>query len=261
MKATLNHPPNTLSFDPKMQARSFFQTPKATAGAGSGKGILQMISSILSDVQAVVGHCLNPATQSNMTSVTHLSLSLVTVASGSPPKNTPTKLPHFLLYAEEKEGIQNATIFKLSLSEKGFGLNVIMMDDIDKNDLIACRFNTGDALCLKHAAHTWWTSPDAKCTWQRSPTPDRPLHTNDHDYIQFEKRYVNGRSVSVFGPGIISGKNHHTWSFEWCFFNSSSNALEKVPDGFIPNIDPEYLDLEPLFTPTPTPEELTGSTD
>ena len=220
-----------------------------------------MISSMLSDVQAVIGHCLNPATPSNMTSVTHLSSSLVTITSGSPPKNTSTKLPHFLLYAKEKEGIQNATTFKLSLSEKGFGPDVIIMDDIDKNDLIACGFNTGDTLRLKHTTHTWWTSPDAKCTWQHSPTSDCPLHTDDHNHIRFEKRYVNGRSVSVFGPGIIPGKNHCTWSFKWCFFNSSSNALEKVPDGFIPDIDLEYLDLEPLFTPTPTPEELTGSTN
>lgn len=114
-------------------------------------------------------------------------LSLATVMSGSPPRNTPTKLPCFLQYAEEKEGIQNATMFELSQSEKGFGPDDIMMDDIDKNDLIACGLNAGDALCLKCAACTWWTSPDAKHTHQTSPTPDHPTNIDNHACIWFEK--------------------------------------------------------------------------
>jgi hypothetical protein len=35
-------------------------------------------------------------------------------------------------------------------------------------------------------------------------------------------------------------------------------ALKKVPDGFIPDIDPEYLNPDaPLFEPSPSPEPTT----
>ena len=202
-----------------------------------------------------MGHCLDPTTPSNPTTlVNNPPSSLAAVVSSSPPKNSPTKLPRFLQYAEEHEGIQNATMFEFSLSEKGFGPDVIMMDDIDKNDLISCGLNAGDALCLKRAACTWWTSPDAKRTRQHSPTLNRPICIDDRERIHFEKRYANDSgSVSVFGPGIIPGQNRQAKKIVWWFYNSASRAVEKVLDGFIPNIDPEYLNPDPLFEPTPSP--------
>jgi hypothetical protein len=276
MSATINHPPNSLSFDPRTRSRSLFQTPKTRAGfggAGSGEGILHAISSMLSDARVVMGHQLDSTTPSNPTAATALLVSnppsslAATVISSSPPKNSPTKLPRFLQYAEEHEGIANATMFEYSLSEKGFGPDVIMMDDIDKNDLISCGLNAGDAIRLKRAARTWWTSPDAKRTRQRSqapasPTPKHPIRIDDRERIRFEKRYANDSgSVSVFGPGIIPGQNHRAKQFVWWFYNSASKAVEKVPDCFIPDIDPEYLNPDPLYEPTPSPQAPSTQAD
>ena len=92
---------------------------------------------------------LNPTTPSNVTTVTNPLLNLATVVSSSPTENSPMKLPHFLQYAEKREGIQNAMMFEFALSEKGFGSDVIMMDGIDKTDLISWGFNASDTLHLK----------------------------------------------------------------------------------------------------------------
>ena len=61
--------------------------------------------------------------------------------------------------------------------------------------------------------------------------------------------------MSVFGPGIIPGRNFRAKEFEWWFYNARTKAVEKVPDGFIPDIDPEYLDIHASpYEPSPSPE-------
>ena len=117
------------------------------------------------------------------------------------------------------------------------------MKKIDKSDLVSCGLSDGDALRLKRAAWIWWTSPDAKRIW-RSLTPIPAVHIDECDHIQFEKLYASdGGSMSVFGPGIIPGKNFRVKEFEWWFYNAHTKAVEKVPDGFIPDIDLEYFDI------------------
>jgi len=268
MTATLNHPPNTLAFDPKKRSRSLFETPKAVAssdGCGSGKGFLQTLSSLFSDARVVLGQTLNiPTTPWNTTTLTvNPPSTLTTVVSSSPaPKNTPSKLPRFLQYVQEHEGVQNALMFEFALKEKGFGPDVIMMDDFDKSDLVSCGLSIGDALRLKRAAHVWWTSPDAKRPRQRSPTPEPPAQIDERLCIHFEKQYMNeDGSESVFGPGIIPGKNFREKEFIWWFYNTGTKTLEKVPDSFIPDIDAEYLDPNaPPYEKSPSPKP-TVSTD
>lgn len=154
--------------------------------------------------------------------------------------------------------MQDARMLEDALSERGYGPDI--MDEVDKNDLVSCGLSNGDALRLKRAARIWWTSPDAKRT-RRSPTPAPPIRIDDRVRIRFEKRYTDGGSVSVFGPGIVPGRNFRAKEFEWWFYNSRTEAVEKVPDGFIPDIDQEYIDPNaPLFEPSPSPE-ATGSAD
>lgn len=76
-------------------------------------------------------------------------------------------------------------MFEDALAEKGYDPDVIMTDDIDKNDLISCGLTAGDAVRLKRAACTWWTSADAKRPHQRSPSPVRCY--DDRKCICFEK--------------------------------------------------------------------------
>jgi hypothetical protein len=61
-------------------------------------------------------------------------------------------------------------------------------------------------------------------------------------------------SHSVFGPGLVPGTNHRAHVFEWWFYNQLTKTLEKVPDGFVPDIDQEYMDPNAPFEPSPSPE-------
>ncbi|KAF8799455.1 hypothetical protein BYT27DRAFT_7223729 [Phlegmacium glaucopus] len=242
-EATAKQPPNSLAFDPKTRARSLFQGPKRS---GSGGDMLQTFSSILSNARAL----LVPGTPSN-TIVTALPATPLPseVVPDSPAKNTPTKLARFLRYVEENEGIRDARRLEESFAENGYGPDI--MGEVDKEDLMSCGLTVGDALRIKRAAHVWWTSPDAK-RHRRSPTPVR---IDNRERIRFDKRYANnGGSHSVFGPGIIPGMNHRAHVFEWWFYNRLTKTLEKVPDGFVPDIDQEDMDPNALFEPSPSPE-------
>ena len=96
-------------------------------------------------------------------------------------------------------------MFEDVLSERGYGPDI--MDEIDKSDLVSCGLSDGDALRLKRAARIWWTSPDAKRI-RHSLTPIPAVRIDERDRIRFEKRSASdGGSVSVFGPGIIPGRN------------------------------------------------------
>lgn len=244
--------PNTLTFDPKTRARSLFEDPKKLTG-GTQVDMLQVVSTILSDARAL--YAPGPVTPSNMAVLPTIT-PLPTAVSSSPAKNTPTKLSRFLQYVEEHEGMKGATMWEDMLSERGYGPDI--MDEIDKSDLVSCGFSDGDALRLKRAARIWWTSPDAKRI-RRSLTPILAVpavRIDERERIRFEKRYaIDNGSVSVFGPGIVPGKNYRAKEFEWWFYNDRTKAVEKVPDGFIPDIDPEYLDINaPPYEPSPTPE-------
>jgi hypothetical protein len=103
------------------------------------------------------------------------------------------------------------------------------MDEIDKSDLVSCGLSDGDALRLKRAAQIWWTSPEAKRTrHQRSLTPIPAVRIDERDRIRFEMQYsIDGGSVSVFGPGIVPGKNFWAKEFEWWFYNARTKAVKR----------------------------------
>jgi len=240
-EATSKQPPNSLTFDPKTRARSLFQGPKRSGGGGD---MLQTFLSILSDL--VPGAPSNPV-------VTALPVTPLPPAAvpDSPAKNTPTKLTRFLRYVEEKEGIWDAHGLEQTFADNGYGLDI--MGDVDKEDLVSCGLTVGDALHIKRAVCVWWTSPDAKCRRQSLSPP--PVRIDDCDRIQFEKRFANNSgSHSVFGPGLVPGTNHRAHVFEWWFYNQLTKTLEKVPDGFVPDIDQEYMDPNAPFEPSPSPE-------
>jgi len=136
-----------------------------------------------------------------------------------------------------------------------------MMDGLDKAELVECGFTIGDALRLKRAASVWWASPDAKRTHRRSPTPIPTVREDLRERIRFEKRFADKTGcTSVFGPGIIPGKNLREKEFVWWFFNTVTRVVEKVPDGFVPDIDAEYLDFDaPPFEPSPSPDPIANT--
>jgi len=70
--------------------------------------------------------------------------------------------------------------------------------------------------------------------------------------IRFEKRYIDGGSMSVFGSGLVPGMNPYAHEFVWHYYDQEKKCVVPVPHGFVPTLDPQYLDTEdPLFEPPP----------
>ncbi|KAF8153331.1 hypothetical protein B0H34DRAFT_861457 [Crassisporium funariophilum] len=230
---TTSKPPNMLAFDPKKCVQFLFETPKNTLGGSSSSsdGILHSLAS----------KSPYPNTPS-------------TVPSTSPAKYSPSKLHAFLKHAADKLGVKDAMEYEYLLSNKGFGPNIL--PHVNDAEIIACGVSAGNVIWLKHGADDWWASPKAKQTRAQSPLAET-AGVNDEfcDSIQFKKRYVDGGSVSVFGPGMVPGKNCCKKEFSWWYYDRNAKELCKVPEGLVPEIEQQYLDENaPLFEPSPSPQ-------
>jgi hypothetical protein len=247
------NPPNTTAFDPQMRRRSLFQRPPNSTAASTSSEItapLAQASELLREVRKLFG----PASGSrHMSSDAPASPTPLQQIPASPPTNTPSKLQRYLEYAEKHLGVNEATLYENRLAQESFGPDIFPL--ISEQLLVNCGLTMGDAVRLKRGASTWWTSPEAKRSKLfHEPSPQNNLVETIYD-IRFEKRFVEGGSMSVFGSGLVPGKNIHHREFTWYYYNRETKTVEIVPKGFIPIIDPEYLDINaPFYEPTPSPE-------
>ena len=116
--ATTHHPPNTLSFDPKTCSRSLFQTPKTSSGNTSNT-VLQTISSIFLDAQVLFsGNKTTANPSATPVNATPAENNLLPAISTSPARNSPSKLPAFLRYAEDRLRIKHAMDYNIFLPIK-----------------------------------------------------------------------------------------------------------------------------------------------
>jgi len=161
--------------------------------------------------------------------------------STSPPNYSPSKLPAFLQYAQDKLGVKNALVYQYSLADKGYGPDILPL--VDDAQIVACGITAGDAIRLKRGASQWWDSPEAK----RARPPPAAVEEDYRTRIRFEKRFTEGGCTSVFGPGMMPGKNRHEDEFIWWYYDENEKQLRKVPDGLIPEIDQQYLDVDAPF--------------
>ena len=180
---------------------------------------------------------------------------LLPAISTSPARNSPSKLPAFLRYAEDHLGIKHSMDYKYLLANKGYGPDVLPY--VEDKEIVLCGVTAGDAIRLKRGAAQWWNSPEAKQPrLQDNATAPSADDEDFRRHIRFEKRYTNNNgSVSVFGPGMVPGKNWREKEFVWWYFSDMTRKLERVPEGLIPEIDQQYLDPNaPPFEPSPSPE-------
>jgi hypothetical protein len=159
--------------------------------------------------------------------------------SSSPINYSPSKLPAFLQYAQDKLGVKNAMLYRYSLEGKGFGPDILPF--VEDSQIVSCGVSAGDAIRLKRGASKWWESPEAK-----RPRPP-PAEEDYRTRIRFEKRFLEGGCASVFGPGMMPGKNHREDEFTWWYYDENEKQVRKVPDGLIPEIDQQYLDENAPF--------------
>jgi hypothetical protein len=96
----------------------------------------------------------------------------MSATSASPTNYSPSKLPAFLQYAQDKLGVKNAMIYQYSLADKGFGPDILPF--VDDSLIVACGVTAGDTIRLKRGASQWWDSPEAK---RPRPPPEEDYHT------------------------------------------------------------------------------------
>ena len=236
-----------------MRCRSLFQRSHASAAMGLSEPAppLTQASELLREVRKLFGG----SNSSHPTSSDPPTSPIVQRQyPSSPPINTPSKLRRYLEYAEQHLGVDNATTHEHRLIQESVGPDILPL--ISDQTLVECGVPLGDVIRLKRGASAWWTSPEAK----RPKIVDQPPVNKDrdgdfagitYDYdIRFEKRFPEGGSLSVFGSGIRPGRNRLSRQFKWFFYNSGKKCVEPVPRGFIPMLDPEYLDVDAPYEET-----------
>jgi len=50
--------------------------------------------------------------------------------------------------------------------------------------------------------------------------------------------------MSIFGSGLRPGRNRFSKRYDWFYYNSGTSHVEPIPPGFIPTIDPQFLDID-----------------
>ena len=250
--ATVLHPPNSVSFDRQTRACSLFKKPDASPDHTTNNGgpVLQAVSSILHDVRLLVGGDRGGASDPTRSSS---APALTTDTKSSPAKNTPTKLHRYLKYAEAELGLDRISIFEHSLAREGYGPDILPYVTDEK--LVMCGLSHGDAIRLKRGASEWWSGPKAKRTKVLDDVDNEPVE--EKGMVRFEKRFAEGGTESLFGKGLREGINWREAEFVWWYFNDVTKKAEIVPDGFVPDIDKEYLD--PNAPPFDYPPEAGAS--
>ncbi|KIM35743.1 hypothetical protein M413DRAFT_14400 [Hebeloma cylindrosporum] len=208
------NPPNTAAFDPQMRQRSLFQRPPSSTVTSAAT------SSEASPPLAQASELLREVRKL-------FGPPSISRRSSSAPPTSPSH-------------------------NESFGPDVLPF--IGEQLLVNCGLTMGDAVRLKRGASSWWASPDAK----RRRLHDQPQPQGNFCeptyHLRFEKRFVDGGSASVFGSGLVPGENHRHRQFTWYFYNEATETVERVPDGFIPTIDPATLEEEDTpYNPSPTP--------
>ena len=176
------------------------------------------MTSIVSDIASLA--CTAVEARSDHRSATPPATGHRSPTPASPARNSPTKLHHFLTHAEDKLGIEGALRYERSLESHKIGPDVLEFADNDKLMEIGIAYS--DAIRLKQAAPTWWTSPEAKCcATEESHSWFEPHPPQDDGVIriQFEKCFLvdDGSSAGgtiCWGTGITYGVSEGP-GYEW----------------------------------------------
>ncbi|KAJ7920446.1 hypothetical protein B0H13DRAFT_1867527 [Mycena leptocephala] len=130
----------------------------------------------------------------------------------SPTFPSPTKLPRFLVHAEENLGIPTARTFEAAMRENGYGPDIMHL--LEDQALVDCGMTKGDALRIKAGAVSWWNGPDAKrkrveeetgMAGPSQPRDDGPT-TPPNKKVSFERRFEGDGATRFWGPRITPAK-------------------------------------------------------
>ncbi|KAG1777621.1 hypothetical protein EV702DRAFT_1196834 [Suillus placidus] len=163
-EATTSMPPNIPSFDPAKHepvlhpmccaasTTSMAPAPSAISTSDISSLTLMLLLQTVRDLAHNQDHAAIPST------------SLPTVNASMPIHSpvilTPSKLTHFLKYAEQELGVGHAMVYESSLHSIGAGPDILV--EIADQELAPIGLTPGDIIHLKKGSVTWWNGPLAK---------------------------------------------------------------------------------------------------
>lgn len=243
-------PPNTQNFDPTTRQSSLLSVARSRIGrlrsdsssdvsvsapsSASAPDALAQVASIISSVVTLARPAPHsPATPKRSRKITAPSPGLVSAY------NTPSKLPRFLEYAENKLGVRNALSFEDSLKDEGFGPDILHR--VDDETLLGIGFSRGDVIRIKDNSLKWWNSSEGgKRSREEHEAISGPPRTPPNKKLRFEKRFHGGSgAASCWGPKLVGGRKPADADYDWWFFCPARNMMTPVPEGFVPQVEGE----------------------
>jgi hypothetical protein len=205
-KATVMQLPQTSTFDPINRHASLSRpcsvstSTSTSASSLSQSSDLAHVTSIVQGLVAIIQLPSQPAPSTPNNKPVSDPL-----APSSPLRNTPSKLRHYLQYAEESLNIHGVTIYEESLSTWGFGPDILHL--VDDATLLGLGFSKGDVIHLKQNSLRWWNLK-SKSNKRKRPDEDvggltQPPHEPcmpPNVKVRFEKKFHGGGGTRLYGP-------------------------------------------------------------
>ncbi|THU79406.1 hypothetical protein K435DRAFT_875502 [Dendrothele bispora CBS 962.96] len=192
-KATVQTPPNMLTFDPANRRSSLRSSHRHSSSSMSSDASANCTSDIghLSNIISLLAPCRESETPAPAAPAASSLLE---------HQNTPSKLLRFLSYAKNKLGITNAPAYERSLRDQSYGPDILHL--VEDKDLISLSIPSGDVIRMKKAAPIWMASDDSK----RKPADDPDTCPPNQPPVTFEKRWIDPETGRDTGAARVYGK-------------------------------------------------------
>jgi len=242
-------PPPTATFDLAncKSAISVAARNRAQSGASGSSGTessseVSALSAVSSLITSITGLVRGPGPGLDLISTPTKRVRDDNSAVPGPIYSTPSKLLRFLK-AAEKAGISQATKYQLDLSQQEIGPDILHL--VENRELADLGIPRGNVIRLKEFAPKWWKAEPERAVkrlrtgdTRKEPNIPNP-ETPPNKKYRFEKRYRDGGSVSVFGPGVTGGDIPEDADFDWHVYSADLKMIVPLPRGFVPIVDGE----------------------
>ncbi|KAI9437879.1 hypothetical protein BJY52DRAFT_1207063 [Lactarius psammicola] len=143
------------------------------------------------------------------------------------------------LQAAESNGIPGVLSHLSSLSQKGYGPDIMHL--VDVSELVDVGMPPSDAIRLKDYASRWWTEEHRRVAKRPHNTDAAPvpaplptaITTPSNKRMCFEKCFNDGGGMMVFGPGVISG-NCEDKDYTWWVYPKDLKMYVQLPTDKVP---------------------------
>ena len=215
-----------------VKRRAVFNPAHSTASASvssSGSSDLAHISSIISNLVNRNGSMpLMPVTPIDPSVTTPSKATSIKGPTPSlpPPRPSPSKLPRFLLYAQQKLGVPNAMDFEFALSAKGYGPDILHL--VPDDALLEAGMSHGDVIRVKLGCVDWWSGQGKRGHNAESEGSDR---TPPNKKVRYERKWAEGGARTFYGPILVPGKQSLS-DRETSYYCTITKRMVPLPQGY-----------------------------